>query len=101
MAQRVIPLLGMTAGPSPGCYTSDQLSGKVQGKAMKDGPNIWVPSTHVNDTDEGPDSWLLSGAGLVVVLSCGVNQIMKNLNLSLFSPSPIYPFFPPVILPSK
>lgn len=47
-----------------------QLSGNAPGKAVNNGPTIWVPVAHVRDPDGALAFWLFTGSGLDVVGIC-------------------------------
>lgn len=51
-----------------------QLFAKEPVKVADDGPNPWVPATHVGDEDEGPSSRFQPGQDLAVLAFWRVNQ---------------------------
>lgn len=62
-----------------------QIFASGPGVAANDGPNVWVPATHVRDLEEAASSWLQPGPVLAFVAIWRVIQQKEDLSVSPYN----------------
>lgn len=70
----------MSAGSCSGCFISRPTPCYAPEKAVKEGPNAWLPE-FIATLDEAPGSWFQSGPALEIMATLVMRQYVDDISV--------------------